>query len=214
MSTKNTVSEVLMVTDHQIGHIKGLSDKTLRMLNRDQGNAIIRGGGTYQRHYDEMLQRVLFELINMFTVVAKRVDYTRKPMEVIKASNRVEYVQEEAIANTMPCRTEGVALNVEVIFFKLGRGVGAEELEREYELRGLVPDPYAQAAVNEEDSVFVDERPNSTQWNRDGRNASYLAFDRWNDERVVYCYRCVDDWYGRWWFAGVRKVSPAASRTE
>ncbi|MBU1163994.1 hypothetical protein KKA15_00335 [Patescibacteria group bacterium] len=208
MSIKNTPkTEVLMATDGQIGHIKGLSDKALRALTRKQANAIIRNGGVYALAYSEMLQRVLAELTNTFTVIANRVDYTRDPREVIGATKRAEHLNGDVVA-TMPRLREGIHENVEVevVFFKLDKFVYTDELEREYEKRGLVPDPYAQAAVNEEDPSLADSKPNGTYWNRDGKVHSYLVFDRWGGVgRCVDCDRSDGDWSGDYWFAGVRK---------
>jgi len=142
---------------------------------------------------------------NTIVVVAKKVDYTRTPLLAIQATRRTENLTNSVVA-TMPRRAEGMVENLPVVFFKLGRNVTAEELEREYEHRGLVPDPYAQAAINEQDSAFADEHPNGTQWGRESNASSCLSFHRWGDgRRRVYCGRDVSSWDGRWWFAGVRK---------
>ena len=153
---------------------------------------------------------------NMIVVVAKRVDYTRTPEEVIRAiGGRVEYVDWN-VAATMPRRRQGVLENVEVVFLRLDRYERMSEADRDYEELGLEPDPYAQAAVNEQDSVFADEHPNCCLWASDDSFVSYLTFDRDLDLRYVYCLRGVLARYDRlWslWSAGVRRSSlPAAKK--
>ena len=210
MATPLSPSKI--VSDNQIEKLKTQFGDALRKVNPFSEDAQDLIETSWDELRDEVTQgcvgainRVLERKRNTIPILAKRVDYTRTPMQVIKATGRVEYVDED-IAKTMPRLGEGVRENMEVVFFKLGRNVGAEELDREYELRGLVPDPYAQAAVNEQDSAFADKHPNGSQWYREGRNASYLAFDRWSDdERRVDCLRRGNAWLGHWWFAGVRK---------
>ena len=154
--------------------------------------------------FRELLQQIVAEATNTIVVVAKRVDYTRTPQQAIHATRRAEYLTDSVVA-TMPRRVQGVVENLPVVFFKPGRSLTVEELEREYETRGLTPDPYAQSAVNEQDAAFGDEHPNGTQWDREDKVASFLAFDRWHGERSVYCDRGGSYWDGGWWFAGVRK---------
>lgn len=155
------------------------------------------------------LQETVAEDEKTFTVIVNRVDYTRTPQEVIRATGREKYLNPRVVA-TMPRRRQGVVENIEVTFFYLGGNVSVKKVERQYEWRNLVPDPYAQAAVNEQEPAFADRYGNCTQWGRRGEFASYLSFGHLIVERNVYC-RYVDVWYGGWWFAGVPKVfSPKA----
>jgi hypothetical protein len=66
---------------------------------------------------------------------------------------------------------------------------------------GLVPDPRAQAAVNEADPAFADTVRNGSQW---GDNCD-LEFSCRDEGRIVRCGRHYDDggWDSRWWLAGV-----------
>lgn len=173
--------------------------------------AIKTYGGNLRDEFVQSLERKLQEMIaeaeNTFTVIAKRVDYTRTPAEVIHATGRAEYVDWN-VAATMPRRCQGVVENVEVVFFRTGRQLTAEEQEQACAERNLDTDPYAQGAVNEQDAAFADKYPNGSQWDRDGKVASYLAFNRWSDdERGVSCSRSGGDWSGSWLCSGVRKVS-------
>lgn len=130
------------------------------------------------------------------------VNRNRIPQETLNATGRKQYV-DGAVLNVMP---QGEDTDMGVFFFNLGRFVSGEELEKEYDLRGLKPaDPYAVAAVNEADPVFADEYPNATHWKDADGKWCYAAFRRWDDKRLVVVDRRDDDWDGHWWFAGFRK---------
>ena len=131
------------------------------------------------------------------------VDRTRSPQDAIAATGRNQYVNEKVIA-MMP---RGDGNEVDVVFFKLGRSVSDDDLEKEYKLRGLVPvDLYALAAVNEADPAFADEHPNITHWKDVDGRWCYTAFFRWRGVRRVNVDRGGDVWVDAfWWFAGRRK---------
>lgn len=221
MSNKETLSpSKIGISNGQIDKLQEMLEHGLKkseMLATSSTAQIDQASKTYgsalRDEFVQSLERKLQEMIaeanNTFTVVAKRVDYTRAPAEVIRATGRsTAYVDWNVVA-TMPRRCKGIVKNVEVVFFWTGRRLTAEEEEQECAKHNLDPDPYAQAAVNEQDSAFADKYPNGSQWNRDGKVASYLAFDRWGgDRRFVDCHRGDRDWYDYWWFAGVRKVFP------
>ena len=154
--------------------------------------------------FRKLLQEIEAEATNTMVVIAKRVDYDRDPTEVVRACGRTEYIT-ESVVRFMPRRGKGVMENVPVVFYKIGRSVSVEESDKEEESRILVSDPYALAAINEEDSAFADTYPNYCQWGRDGKVASYLAFYRWHGRRRVDCSRDVNEWSGHWWRSGVRK---------
>ncbi|HXF43908.1 MAG TPA: hypothetical protein VNK70_00285 [Candidatus Paceibacterota bacterium] len=146
--------------------------------------------------------RQLVEAVSNLIIRRVKVDRSRTPQEALDATGRKQYTNRSVVA-AMP-RGEGE--EVEVIFFNLGRYVSDNDLEKEYELRGLMPaDPYSLAAVNGADPAFADERPNGTHWkDADGRWC-YAAFDRhWDDGRRVRVNRDGRDWSDDWWFAGLR----------
>lgn len=130
-----------------------------------------------------------------------RLNRTRTPQEAIHATGKVPYLNDEVVA-TMP---RGDGEEVEVVFFKIGKSISCADLEKEYELRGLKPDPYAQAAVNEADQAFADEHPNGSQWKDAEGNYCCAIFYRWHDRRYVRVNRRGDVWFDDWWFSGVRK---------
>ena len=196
------------VSEEKIGRLKDLLTPVLRRLlqSEEQAQELIECP-EFVTGFEGFASKLLARFTNTFTVVAKRVDYTRTPMEAIRATGRAEYL-DEGIVNTMPRRCQGVVENVEVVFFRAKRQLTTEEQEQECAQCNLDLDPYAQAAINEQDPAFADNYPNGSQWDRKGKVASYLAFDRWSGRRKVICDHNDDDWYGRWWFAGVRKSSP------
>jgi len=136
-------------------------------------------------------------------IIVRRVHVNRgqTPKQAIDATGRVQYVNNDVL-NAMP-RGEGE--DKEVFFFKLGRWINDDDLAKEYELRGLVPDPYAQAQVNTDDPSFAEEHPNGCHWQDTEGKWNYAAFNCWRGGRFVSVSRGGDDWDGSWWFGGVRK---------
>jgi len=129
------------------------------------------------------------------------VNRNRTQQEMLDATGREKYT-DRRVVDTMP-RGEGD--EVDVYFFKLGRYISDADLQKEYELRELKPDPYAEGAVNEADLAFADEHPNGCDWKDADGKWCYAAFDQWrDDERFVRVSRRGSGWIGRWWFGGVR----------
>jgi hypothetical protein len=95
----------------------------------------------------------------------------------------------------------------EVVFFKVGRYLNDNDLEKEFNLRGFKPaDAYSLSAVNEEDPAFADTHPNATVWKDVDGKWCYVAFFQWNGrERDVSVKRSSRVWSEGWWFAGIRK---------
>jgi hypothetical protein len=135
------------------------------------------------------------------------VDRSRTPQEALDATGRVQYTNREVVDN-MP---KVVADEAEVVFFKpdlSGRDghISDDDLEKEFELRGLKPaDPIPVAAVNEADPDFADKIPHGTHWRDADGKWCFAAFNRWSVKRVVNVRRDALGWDGSWWFAGVRK---------
>lgn len=123
------------------------------------------------------------------------------PLEEICDAGRKKRLDGEAVAS-MP---QGDSDEVDVCFFNLGCNVSESDLEREYELRGLKPDPRAQFAVNNTDPAFSDNHPNGTHWRDECGNWCYAAWDRWSGSgRTVRIMHDSCGWRGFWWFGGVR----------
>ena len=137
-------------------------------------------------------------------VTVNRVDRTRTPQQVLDATKRRQYTNSDVVA-TMPSGGTGISENVTIEFFKLGKYASDDEVAKALEERGLVPDPYAQAAVNEAYPSLADEYPNGTHWKDKDGNWCCAAFYRDGGGRIVYVSRNDDDWDDIWWFGGVRK---------
>lgn len=143
------------------------------------------------------------EVISSLTIRHAKVDGTRSPQKALDATGRKQYTDKDVV-KAMP---KGESGEVEICFFKLGRYVSDDDLEREYDLHGLKPaDPYSLAAVNEADPAFADTQPNCTHWKDSNGKWCYAAFDQWYDGgRRVFVSRRGHVWNDYWWFAGVRK---------
>lgn len=137
---------------------------------------------------------------NMITRLVK-VDRSRTSEQALAATNRKQYTDPSVVA-TMP---KGNGEEVKIIFFKVGRDISDDDLEKEYELRGLIPaDPISLATVNEIDPTFADEHPNAIHWKDANGKWCYAAFRRWDGGgRVVSVSRHGSDWSDSLWFAGL-----------
>ncbi len=137
-------------------------------------------------------------------LIIRRVPINRSltPQEVLDATGRRQYTDSEVV-DSMP---RGTGEEAGVFFFHLGRYVSDDELEKEFDLRGLVPAfPDDLAAVNAADPNFAKEKPNGTHWKGEDGKWRFIAFNHWNDERNVNVYCNDNDWNDSWWFAGRRK---------
>ena len=136
-----------------------------------------------------------------------KVNRNRTPQESLDATGRAQYTDRKVV-NAMP---KGEGEEVEVVFFKPDLSqhndfISDDDLEKEFELRGLKPaDPVSVAAVNEADPAFADEKPHGTHWKDAKGNWCCATFSRWSGERRVFVYRSISVWDVSWWFAGVRK---------
>ena len=150
------------------------------------------------------LEEAMIQVANNTIKRTVKVDRSLTPQQVLDATKRRQYTN-SAVVVTMPSSGTGVEENVTVEFFQIGKNISDDKLAKTYKERGLVPDPYAQAAVNEADPAFADKYPNGTHWKDVNGNWCFAAFDRDVGERFVNVYRVDLDWDVSWWFGGVRK---------
>ncbi|MEI6057827.1 MAG: hypothetical protein WCQ60_02545 [bacterium] len=147
------------------------------------------------------------EAVSNLIVRTAKVNRSRSQQEAIEATGRAQYTDRKVV-DAMP---KGEGDEVEVVFFKPDLSerngfISDDDLEKEFELRGLKPaDPISVAAVNEADPAFADEKPHGTHWKDAKGNWCYATFSRWYDGRRVLVYRLGSGWDGFGWFAGVRK---------
>jgi len=192
------------ITAGQIGKIQenlgaalrksGLQSEPTQQILEHQGDSLIVELVGIVRKYVEAVSNLVVRHV--------AVNRNRSAQKAIDATNRNKYCDSDVVA-AMP---KGEGEETDVVFFKPGRYISDDELEKEYELHGLIPDdPYSLAAVNEADPAFADEHPNGTHWKDKNGRWCYAAFDRGDDERVVGVSRFDGGWRDDWWFAGRRK---------
>lgn len=142
----------------------------------------------------------LWSNIIVWTVLVK---YGRTPQEAINATDC--YARFINDINVKIPGGGGKKRRVTVIFFRVGKCLDDDNLEKEYKNRGLIPaDPYALAAVNEANPDFAYTHHNGTHWKDDNGNWCYIFFKRsWGELHVqARCYN-KKIWERYWWFAGV-----------
>ena len=204
-STPSTQTD-LGITEGHIGKINELNGAVLRKRGGNFRPADVqlmleRSGSVLQDRFFSLVEELVVATANVISIRTVKVNRNRSPKEMVAALNRAEYT-DNSVVKIIP-RGEGDEVTVE--FFKLGKWVSVNDLALEFEKRGLTPDPYAQAAVNEADPAFADEYPNGTQWKDENGNWCYIAFSLDGNGRYVDVYRRRDDWYDYWWLGGVRK---------
>ena len=139
------------------------------------------------------------EAVSNMIVRPVTVNRSRTPQDMLDATGRNQYT-DKGVVKAMP---RGYGDTVDVYFFKLDLSksngyISCADLAKEYALRGLVPDPYAQTEVNIDDPSFADEHPNATQWQDGDGKYCYACFDRWRDGRRVNVYQYGYDWNDYW----------------
>ena len=192
-----TMSPSVSITPGQIGKIQeilgaalrksGLQSEPTQQVVEHQGDALVA----------EMVAVVRKRVEAISGMIVRRVivNRARTPQEVIDATGRAQFIDKNVLA-TMP---QGEGEEVDVYFVPTKRFVLVNEVPAFLAQYGLVPDPRAQAAVNEADPAFADEHPNGSPWG----DGCCLAFHRWNNVRHVDCNRDGGDWYGDWFLSGV-----------
>lgn len=199
-----TVTASAGITDGQIDNAVDKFRSALRKHRGDFGSDAVQQVLGVDNLGMELLTpfRKRVEAVSSMIVRHTKVNRSRFSQVVLDNTGRKQYV-DSRVVGPMP---RGYGEEVDVHFFKFDRFVSDDELDKEYELRGLkAADPYSLAAVNTDDPAFADEHPNGTHWKDADGNWCFAAFSRWGGERHVNVSRRGNDWGVRWWFAGVRK---------
>lgn len=122
-----------------------------------------------------------------------------KPRKLKDITTATIYANDEVLKNA-PRHTHIRELE----FFTLGRYVSDNELEKEYESRGLEPaDLYSLAIWDEGNKDREVKKYVATHWKDAEGKWCFATFRRWRGERSVSVYRGGGDWRDRWWLAGV-----------
>lgn len=142
------------------------------------------------------------ELVNNTIVRRVHVNRSLSLQQLLDDTGRKQYIDKDVLA----AWTVGEGDEAEVVFFKLGRKVSNEELDKEYEARGLKSaDLHSLATVNILDKRFADDHPNVTVRKDSKGNWTHASFYSWLRMQRVDGNRSDPEWYASWWFAGVRK---------
>jgi hypothetical protein len=188
-----------------VANYRALLEKHAREFDSEVVQTVLGQSELASEMFELFRRRI--EVISNLIVRRVSVNRTRKPQAVLDATGRAQYTDRKVV-DAMP---KGEGDEVEVVFFKPDLSerngfISDDDLEKEFELRGLKPaDPYSVAAVNEADPAFADEKPNGTHWKDAKGNWCGAVFNRWCDERRVGGDRDGRGWRDYWWFAGVRK---------
>lgn len=208
MATKAT-TQSNTITNGQIGQI---CDRLTTKL-RESGfptepvqSVLSEPGGSF---IDEMFVAFRKRVYAVSSLIVRKVtvNVNRTPQEALDATQRKQYTDRKVV-DRMP---KGLGGEVEIVFFKPDLSerdghISDDDLEKEYELRGLKPaDPFSVAALNEADPAFADEKTHGTHWKDENGKWCYATFSRWGGERELVVYRDDVGWDGGWSFAGVRK---------
>ncbi len=193
--------------DKAVANYRALLEKHSPEFNSEAVQEVLGQAELAGEQFAVFRRRV--EAVSNMIVRRVKVNRSRTPQQMLDATGRRQYTDRKVV-DAMP---RGDGEEVEVCFFKPDASayqdglMSDEEMERQCELRGMESaDPYSLAAVNEADPAFADQMPNATHWKDANGNWCYAAFGRWFvDGRGVRIHRICDDWYGRWFVAGVRK---------
>lgn len=97
-------------------------------------------------------------------------------------------------------------ISEEIEYFKLDRYITDNELEEEYESRGLSPvSPYSLILSRINNPEIEKLEYTATHWKDADGKWCFAAFGRRGVERYLRVFRLDYDWHDFWWFAGVRK---------
>lgn len=132
---------------------------------------------------------------------------TKDILKILKDTGRKLYVN-EAVAITCP-QTTG-----DLEFFNLDKYISDDELEKEYQTRGLEPASILSLCLYDEKHRDELDRMKyvGTHWKDDKGKWCFAAFGRWGDGRRVDVDRSGGGWGGDWFFAGLRPPADEADK--
>jgi hypothetical protein len=203
--TKIMTPSVTPMTDGQIDKAVAHYRDALKKRRDDIGGSEevqrVLGSDGYINEIVGVLRRHVAMVSNIIRRVVK-VDRTKTAAEIIDATGRVKWYIDEEVLAEMPLdgREEDT-----VEFFELDYDPTVDELDREYEARGLRPDLVAVAQAMTDDPAFTDERSVAVQWRDSQGRTCFAVFNRDVGERYVSVYRFGIRWHRLYRFAGVRK---------
>jgi hypothetical protein len=201
---EKTTALIKGITSGQIGRLLDRFSECCRinrqLLPKDAVQEVLEEeGNTLSREMFEVFLAHVERHVNTI-VIRVHVNRHRTPKEALDATKCRQYTGSAVFS-----MSNGEGDDVEVVFFKVGRSIDEEELEKEYEARGLKPaDAYSVAAVNEANPDFSIGHPNGTHWKDAQERWCFIAFSRWGGEESVdvEINNHTRAWNHNWWLAG------------
>lgn len=196
------------MTDKQIDKIRDVLVAVLRKCRKAFRSAdvqVVLGRKDLTKRLVEVIVATIKQLAEEVSGVIVRTTipyFMRTPQEMLLATSRKQYVNDEVVA-IMPVHGKS---KVNLEFVNFGKYMSDDALEAECKLRGYqrIATPFELGAVNEADSAFADTHPNATHWKDAQGKWCYIAFIRLDGERDVGVDRLDNAWHAFWWFAFVR----------
>jgi len=174
---------------------KRLSIELLEWLVNDGKKILEKKMGEIAEEYQKWASVIVVKVTG--------VNRTLTPQQVLYATGVKQYVYNEVL-ETLP-RGEGD--EKEIVFFKAGKSISDDDLEKEFELFGLRPaDPYSLAKFNQDNPGFADTHPHCTHWKDENGKWCFIAFYLWGgDVRSAQVGRNRSDWDALYLFACFRR---------
>lgn len=122
---------------------------------------------------------------------------------LLEKTKRTQYISDDVLATAPKNKGKGT-----LEFFTLGKYVSDNDLEAEYEKRGLIPADINQLCDYDlKNRDKIDEMKYvASHWKDKNGKWCFVTFCQWRDVgRDVRVLRDDFVWDGRWFFAGVRK---------
>lgn len=138
-----------------------------------------------------------------------KINLKQTVQKALDATKRTQYVNKDVLQDA-PLHTFN---EVDIEFFNLGKYVNCDELENEYESRGLVPADIREIAALDE-SVLDENKYVGTQWKDKDGKWCFATFRLWRGDRDVFVNRNDDGWDDDWLFAGLRKSVLSTNTSE
>lgn len=138
-----------------------------------------------------------------------KINLKQTAQQALDATKRNQYVDKDVVKDA-PLH---MFKEVDIEFFNVGKYISCDDLEQEYEKRGLVPADIREVA-SVGGSILDEKKYVGTQWKDSSGKWCFATFDLWGGGRGVDVDRDDDGWNDCWWFAGVRKSALSTGTSE
>ncbi|MFA5934416.1 MAG: hypothetical protein WC827_00820 [Candidatus Paceibacterota bacterium] len=205
MQNKTSSVEQKSMTEDQIEEVVSDLRVLLTKHSTEFTSEAVRLALEQSGFFDKMFQafRRCVKTVSGLIIFHVVVDRKQEPVDALKATGCVLNFN-DADAEMMP---KGDGEKTEIFFFRVGRSINDDELDKEYKQHGFIPaDPYSLAKVVQDNNTFASEHSIATHWKDKNDKWCVVRFNSWGHERRVYVGRnYVRFWSKNWWFAGICK---------